>query len=305
MNNLKAQPEAAGLSTLIDKYLSDIQKCIDGNCADENNVMLSKVERLGVDGFVSGFTKIFKTIYEILAVPAKFFISPFIDKQILDKNDAVAKFDKLARNISKKYPKDELTELHRLFEKEAGNTQEIVDKIKSRTRNVQITQETGDLANLSRTMVTAIGTYFFVNDYRNRVLIESEGKNVQGAKEEMNERIWHKVFNFIINGTLMNIFNTTFSKTVNGTLLGAATVATATELTNEFLVRKSICQPVLPQKSKQDIIDFELAQMDKKGIWGAWSRTFKKITGKKSLTQKAGVDIKNIQNNNKELNKKA
>lgn len=42
-------------------------------------------------------------------------------------------------------------------------------------------------------------------------------------------------------------------------------------------------------KSKQDIIDYENEQMDKKGFLGWWSRTFKKLTGKKSLTQKIGV----------------
>ena len=33
--------------------------------------------------------------------------------------------------------------------------------------------------------------------------------------------------------------------------------------------------------------------MNKKGFMGWWSRTFKKITGKKSLTQKAGIKTSN------------
>ena len=69
-------------------------------------------------------------------------------------------------------------------------------------------------------------------------------------------------------------------------MLGATAVAAATETTNEFLVRKSICQPVLPKNSKQEIIDYEQEQMAKKGFMGFWSRMYRKYTGKKSLTQK-------------------
>ena len=177
-------------------------------------------------------------------------------------------------------------------QQKAKNINDLIETIGTCARNIETSQETGDLANLSRTMVTAIGTWFFVNDYKNSVLIESEGKNVKGAKEEAKERIWHKAFNFVFNGTLMNVFNTTFGPIVNGSLLGAAAVATATEITNESLIRKSLNQPALPQKSKQSIIDYEIEQANKTGFWGAWSRAFKKLTGKKSLTQKAGIDIK-------------
>ena len=47
-------------------------------------------------------------------------------------------------------------------------------------------------------------------------------------------------------------------------------------------------------KSRQDIIEYENEQMNKKGFMGWWSRTFKKLTGKKSLTQKVGVSSNDV-----------
>ena len=182
------------------------------------------------------------------------------------------------------------SKLANLFNSKPRKDSTMVEIIKKRARNVEVGAETSELANISRTMVTAFTTYFFVNDYRNSVLIESGGKDTEGAREETKERLMHKLSNFIINGTLMNTFNTIFKSVLNRSLLGATAVAAATEATNEFLVRKSICQPIGKKKSRQDIIDYEEKQMNKKGFMGWWSRTFKKITGKKSLTQKAGIN---------------
>ena len=64
----------------------------------------------------------------------------------------------------------------------------------------------------------------------------------------------------------------------------------AEETTNEALVRKSTCQPIRKKQSKEEIIEFEQEQLNKKGLMGAWSRLFRKITGKKTLTEKAGVN---------------
>ena len=127
------------------------------------------------------------------------------------------------------------------------------------------------------------------------MLLESAGKDEEGAKEEIKERLLHKLSNFIINGTLMNTFNTIFKVPLNNSLLNAAAVAAATETTNEFLVRKSICQPIGKKKTRQEIIDYEEAQLNKKGFMGWWARTFKKLTGKKTLTQKAGIKPKKLE----------
>ncbi|MBQ7287149.1 MAG: hypothetical protein IJW73_05250 [Candidatus Gastranaerophilales bacterium] len=325
LTELRDTPEGQKIAGVIDTYISHVDKI-------KGDKIVSDVDIVGVSGLYSGLTKIFETIYTFLSSPAALLhcaIRKFDknSKWKFDNRDC-EKFDKILAQNSPNYKK-ELTELGQIFdiqdehvvfkqirkvaniikdkinhictdvfhakkgifETEKTNAQ-IVELIKNRTRNVEIGAETGDLANISRTMVTIISTIFFVNDYRNRVLIESGGKDVKGANDEVKERIAHKASNFIINGTLMNTFNNVFKTPLNKSLFNAAVIAGCTETTNEFLVRKSICQPVGKKHSKDEIIQYELEQLNKGGFMGWWARTFKNITGKKSLTQKAGINIK-------------
>ena len=195
----------------------------------------------------------------------------------------------------------EVVELAQLIEKYQNNPREIegnrkiVDIIKKRTRNLEQGAETGDIAALSRTLVTLISSYFFVNDYRNKVLIESNGKDIDKANEVTRERIGHKLSNFVINGTLMNVANTLFIKPLNSSLLAATMIATGTEICNELGIRKVICQPSKEMESKEAILEYEQNQLNRGGVMGAWTRIFKKITGKKSLSEKAGITPQQVQ----------
>lgn len=267
------------VADILDNYLPQINEAF----GDEAEIT-AKIEKPIATGIYKGVTKIFDTLYTVLSAPAV-----GLCKLLNIKNNKACKtFDKLLEQNNADYNK-ELAILSNVCSK-AKNNDEILDIIAKRVRNVEIGAETSDLANISRTMVTILTTYFFVNDYRNEVLIESGGKDVEGAQEEMKERLYHKVSNFIINGTLMNTFNTIFINPLNKKLFNAAVIAGATETINEFLVRKSICQPILKKRSKQEIINYEEKQLEKGGFMGWWSRTFRKLTGKKTLTQKAGIN---------------
>ncbi len=246
--------------------------------------------RFLISGLYNGVTKVFKTLYTILSAPAKGLVWAY-DK--ISKKPTVNK-------TAMKNDKKSIVELYKLYNenKDKGEIgkNEVINQLKKRTRNFEPKIETGDLANFSRTLVTVISTYFFVNDYRNKVLIESEGKDVAGAEAEVKQRLGHKLANFIINGTIMNVGNSLFKKQLNSSLLAAGAIAIAEETTNEALVRKSICQPIAKKKSKEEIIEFEEKQLNKKGLMGAWSRMFRKLTGKKTLTEKAGVKVETLEN---------
>lgn len=284
---------------LLDKVLKSYKLHIDATSLKHvqgaSNKITTKEERVVLSNLYNGTTRAFKTVHDILTIPA-FAITNAIKKNILSKSGADMPMElfELVKKQAKPDYSDELAKLAKIVGLEGdisdADAEKCLHEIYRTVSNFEGGAETGELANLSRTMVTAISTYFFVNDYRNKVLIESEGKDIEGAKEETKERLMHKVSNFIINGTLMNTFNSVFKKQLNSSLFGAAVVAAATETTNEFLVRKSICQPVRKKNSKQEIIDFEEKQLSKKGFMGWWARTFKKLTGKKTLTQKAGIN---------------
>lgn len=143
------------------------------------------------------------------------------------------------------------------------------------------------LASVSRTFVTLITSYFFINDFRNEVLIQSNGENTQKAAEVTKERTAHKVSNFVLNQFFMNLFNHTFEKAYLGSLAGATLVAAATEVTNESCVRASIGVPLRKMKSREAIDEYERKHMEKKGPVGAYYRLMAKITGKKMLSEKA------------------
>jgi len=147
-------------------------------------------------------------------------------------------------------------------------------------------QSTKSLASFSRIFVTLITSYFFINDYRNQVLIESDGQDTQRAKEVTNERIMQKVANLILNSMFMMLFNTTFSKTLNSGLIGATAVAAATEMTNESAVRLVIGTPI-EKMSKDEILKHEKENYYDESMKGKWFRAVSTLTGKKPLSEKA------------------
>ena len=296
---LKEEFQQEELNTVLQEMYEKISK-----------LKISDNEKGIAHSIYTGITKTFTTIYTFLSAPAAGLVNIIKAKNKANEallNKAMNK-EMLYETKADYEPLAHLGEIlkglnevkNKSTEQIEENNNKILEKIVKSSRNIESGPETGNLANISRSMVTLISSYFFVNDYRNKVLIESGGKDIEGANEERNERLMHKASNFFFNGTLMNTFNSIFAKALNKSLIGAALVAMATELTNEFMVRKSICQPIGKQESKEAIIKYEEEQLNKKGFMGWWSRTFKKITGKKTLTQKAGIDT-NQQTHNSAL----
>lgn len=142
------------------------------------------------------------------------------------------------------------------------------------------------IAMISRFLITIISGYFFVNDYRNEVLIESKGEDIERANSTMRERIGHKIANFFLNSMFMDLFNTTFENIYLSSVAGATGVAMATEFTNESAVRASICTPT-KKMTREELIEYEDKRLNDKGIKGDYYRTFMKLTGKKPLSAKA------------------
>ena len=287
IRRLSKTKEGRTIEPLMNEFIKDIETYASlngGKLKIKKDIPFTK-------GLYNGVTKIFKTVYQILSAPTALALGMYQKNH--KANQAFAQT--ILEASGNKAKRDEVKEIKALYEvirKAKGSDSKAIRAIKNDIRNFEVSSETGELANFSRTLVTIISTYFFVNDYSNKVLIESEGKNVEQARDERNDRIAHKMSNFVINGTLMNTFNSIGKSLLNRSLLGATAIATATEMTNEFLVRKSICQPVGKMNSREEILKYEEEQTNKKGLMGAWSRFFRKITGKKTLTQKAGIKNK-------------
>ncbi len=289
LEELKGTEKGRKIEDILNKYIKEI----DSILPDGETLIIEKKNTI-LSGLYSGLTKLPKTIYQIFSIPG-LGIKKLLDLAVYkDSNSALEKINAISgngKNIQK-----ELSKLNGIIFKKDKKTgkllenSDIIDEISKKVRKLSVGPETSELANYARTCVTVISSLFFINDYRNQVLIESEGRDTKKASEEVGTRISQKISNFIINGTLMNLFNSTFNKQLNASLFGAAWVPTLTELSNEFLTRKSIFQPITPMGSKQEIIDFEAEQNSRKGLIGWWNKTYKKLTNKKSLTEKAGIN---------------
>ncbi|MBR5303725.1 MAG: hypothetical protein IKU37_02740 [Candidatus Gastranaerophilales bacterium] len=239
-----------------------------------------------VSAIVEGVSRLFKNVYQILSFPGRI-INFILDSTVFKDSELKTKKYKI------KYSDKQIETLNNIIRK-AKTNKEAINTIEENIRNFKEKPETGELASLSRTLITVITSWFMINDYSNKVLIESEGRDVEGAEEERVDRLMQKISNFFFNGTLMNMTNTLFKGPLNRSLLAATIIPMLTEWANQVLVRKSICQPAIKINSKEAIEKYELEQLEQKGFMGWWSKTYRKLTGKKTLTQKAGIDKKKL-----------
>ncbi len=240
------------------------------------------------DTFVRGFGKIFEKLWSWVKAPYNglLYVLPRSFKEnvlgIMPKTDLP----------EENHAKDALKEIWRHYGKMAQeNNGKFEERISNEILNTFNTTTNSQYSNtslamLSRTFVTMIAGYFFVNDFRNQVLIESNGEDTERAKEVTKERIGHKLVNFFTNATWMTIFNTIFEKQYLGSLIGATLVSAATELTNESTIRYSIGVPLTRKDSQEDIAEFEEKNFNNDGPYGKWIKFVSKVTGKKPLGEK-------------------
>ncbi len=287
INQLNKTKGGKDLEPVLNLYREQIKLI---NAGDKFSLRVSKPVP---NAICAGVTKLFKTIYTGLSLPANL-IDKAINKKYFSKSEEV--FKKVGEKRYFQNPemrvddyKKQLAQLDNLFNKNIGKKnkyEKVANNIKMHTRNFEPNSETGDLANLSRTLVTLISSWFYVNDFRNTVLIESEGKNVERAREVRNDSIGFKLANFFFNGTLMNLANSLLKEPLNRSLIGATIIPFGTEVMNEFLIRKTIARPMKRLDSREEIIEYDQKRMNRKGPAGWWTRAFKKVTGQKSLVEK-------------------
>ena len=277
------------LNTLADKYRNALNsekfprviKKINGS--DVEFINLGRVERKFIAPLIKAITYPFTFSWGVIRFPTKVIRGLFEEEA--------------AKDLSKVGSSD-LIGLYKIYKKNkdklnAGKiTYDQFEKLVKRNAIIATENKTGkstyknsSLAAISRPLVTLIASYFFVNDYRNEVLIASNGNDVDGANSVAKERTMHKVSNFFFNSLLMNLFNSVFETAYHGSLLGAGAVAAATEFTNENLIRMSIGVPTR-KMTKTQIEEHDRRNVERDDFWGKYFRFMSKLTGKKTISQK-------------------
>ncbi len=263
-----------------DKY-TKIIKQVDGKNVEY--VKLGRVDKKFVAPFIKAVTYPFGFVWGVIRFPTKIMRGLF---------------EKEASKDLSKINSEDLMSLYKIYDKaknklDAGKiTPDEFSKLIKRKTIIAAENKTGkstyknsSLAAISRPLVTLIASYFFVNDYRNEVLITSHGEDVEGANAVAKERVMHKVSNFFFNSLLMNLFNSVFESAYHGSLIGAGAVAAATEFTNENLIRKSIGVPT-KKMSRAEIQEHDRQNLERNDFWGKYFRFMSKLTGKKTISQK-------------------
>ena len=173
----------------------------------------------------------------------------------------------------------------------------------------QSSNKNTDLAMMSKLASSAVTSAFLVADNYNMVMLKSNGKDKEGAKEKANERIIQRLSALFYQSMLINWFNATFRSTYNSSLKGMAAVVIPNTITTEILTRKSIGMPV-GRKTYEELQAIDEKNENRKGFLGKYFKFMRLLTGKKPLKTRitknpSSVEIKKYNYNDIKKNNPA
>jgi hypothetical protein len=143
-----------------------------------------------------------------------------------------------------------------------------------------------DLSGSAKVAVSTVTSGFLIADNYNLVMIDSQGKDKKLAEQKAKERTIQRIVRIAYGAVLIKLFNGIFRDTFNRSLLGAQVVNAANTLSTETLERTSVGLPLV-QSTKEDIIRKDEENLHSKGFKGFYYRFMSKLTGKKSIAEKA------------------
>ena len=139
-----------------------------------------------------------------------------------------------------------------------------------------------DLSNLAKTAATAATLWFLMTDNYNMVMLKSNGNDVEGAKTKFNERFVQEMSRLFYQTLLIDLFNNTFSRQYNGSLLGMSWITVTNTTLGEWLTRASVGVPV-GTHTRDELIELENKQNSATGLKKAYFDFMKRLTGKRPI----------------------
>ena len=97
-----------------------------------------------------------------------------------------------------------------------------------------------ELANLAKTAATAATMWFLMTDNYNMVMLKSNGNDKEGAETKAKERFVQECSRLFYSTLLIDLFNNTFQKQYNASLLGMSWITLTDTTISEILTRKSV-----------------------------------------------------------------
>lgn len=139
-----------------------------------------------------------------------------------------------------------------------------------------------ELSNLAKTAATAATIWFLMTDNYNMVMLKSNGNDKEGANTKFKERFVQEGSRLFYQTLLIDLFNSTFMKSYNGSLLGMSWVTLADTTLGEILTRSSVGIPTQPH-TRDELVAIETEQNNSTGFKKKYYNFMQRLTGKRSI----------------------
>lgn len=139
-----------------------------------------------------------------------------------------------------------------------------------------------DLSNLAKTAASIATIWFLMTDNYNMVMLKSNGNDVEGAETKFKERFVQEGSRLFYQTLLIDLFNNTFRKQYNGSLMGMSWITITNTTIGEWLTRKSVGVPV-GMHTRDELLKLEEEQNNATGFKKEYYQFMKRLTGKRSI----------------------
>ena len=230
-----------------------------------------------------------KFVWEVLMIPYKGVVKPLFElsKQILGSLRIINIKPKVSKNYASK--EEEIFKDGIRFLKKISKDKDFKDKLNksliSSFDNINKSNfSNAELSGAAKTAVSTVTSGFLIADNYNLVMIDSQGKDKDLAKQKAKERTLQRIARIAYGATLIKLSNGIFKVPFNNSLLEAQAVNILTTGVIETLERKSVGLP-LSESTREDIIENDENNTNAKGLKGSYYRFMSQLTGKKSLAE--------------------
>lgn len=306
-NNLAEKISKNGLTKIEDSKLSDEIKTALEKAGDESGKLYKnytdaieglvnfgardrKVKPL-VDFVITPFSFVWSIVkfpYKIANGIVELFMkkAPKSSKSIDELNmEAVSKsFDKIYEQVGKYKKAIDSTNDEKLKEKYCKKFRDFVmdNTLKAFNVNTMSNLSNSDLSNLAKTAATASTIWFLMTDNYNMVMLKSNGNDVEGAETKFKERFVQEGSRLFYQTLLIDLFNKTFQKQYNGSLMGMSWISLTNTTIGEWLTRKSVGVPI-GMHTRDELLKLEEEQNNATGFKKDYYQFMKRLTGKRSI----------------------
>lgn len=145
--------------------------------------------------------------------------------------------------------------------------------------------QNSDLNVTVKTAASAVTTGFLIADNYNMVMIDSQGKDKDLAKQKAKERAVQRGARLTYEAFILKMVLDMFSGVCNASLLGALGVSGVLRVITEMVERKAVGLP-LGESNQKEMKEDEIKHLQATGIKGSYFRAMATLAGKKSFADK-------------------